>query len=302
MNDEHSMVTPAAVDASHQAIVNAVKYADDNRLMANEDPAPKSIAWRERFVAAQEERAPTGPWTSDAARSPLAVATFAVMPATQTLFAMSQLIRPDQQIASFAFEILARAVIEASARAWWLYDPNIGVRERVARGKTVELHSVNEAVKVERIAETDTSHYEQHRNRILAEADKLGLIPDHSSKTEELLGFEGQRRLNATPIIEEMLVALLGDRPASRASYRLYSAVHHSTLYAMMRSLEILGTTKSNATLSPKPTDEEIANSTVFSITAYLGVLARRALLYGHDYKAIDAQRFSLCGSVMQSV
>ena len=220
------------------------------------------------------------------------------MPATQTLFALSQLIRPDQQIAAFGFEIMARSVLEASARAWWIYDPSIDVRTRVARAKSVELYSVDEGLKTERAATDDTAHFSEQRDRIIREADALGLA-HMCSKDGDLLGFEGQRRPDATSIIENMLTVLLGQRPAAKLAFRLYSAVDHGTVYAVIRSLTTLSTNKTTATVTPSVTNDQVSSATVYAITAHLGVLSRRARLFGFNHSEIDNKRFTLCGSVL---
>ena len=203
-------------------------------------------------------------------------------------------------MAAFGFEIMARAVLEASARAWWIYDPGLDVRARVAHAKTVELHSVDEGMKVERAATDNTLHFSPQRERIVREAEALGLIPDYS-KDANLIGFEGQRRPDATSIIEDMLTQLLGRRPAAKLAYRLYSAVDHATVYAMIRSLSTLRTTKTTATVTPHVTNEQVASATAFAITSHLGVLSRRARLYGFNHSEIDSKRFTLCGPVLRA-
>ena len=292
------MLSDQFVQTCHEAIVEAVAFAQKDRVSASDSPELKSIAWREFYVAAPAEWGRDGPWTMEIAGSAHSVGALAVMPSTQTLFSLSQLIRPGQQIAAFGFEIMARSVLESSSRAWWIYDPKIDLRTRVARGKTVELYSVDEGVKAERAATDDTLHFAPHRERIVREAETLGLTPDYS-KGGDLIGYEGQRRPDSTTIIEEMLGDLLGRRPASKAVYRLYSAIDHATVYAMIRSLTTLSTTKTTATVTPYVTNDQVANATAFAITAHLGVLSRRARLYGFNHLEIDSKRFTLCGSIL---
>jgi hypothetical protein len=293
------MLSSAVVKTCHDAIVEAVAFAEDDWVSHWESPELRSIAWREFCIDAPAESGPSGNWTIETPRAAHAVGTLAVMVSTQTLFGLSQLVRPDQQIAAFAFEIIARSVLEASARAWWIYDPAIEMRPRVARAKTVELYSVDEGVKAERHGLGTIDHFEPERERIIREAKNLGLGFDYS-KSGELVGFEGQRRPEATPIIEELLTAL-GLRDAAKLTYRLYSAVDHATIYATIRSLFTLATTDTTATVSPQVTNEQIANASCVVISAHLGVLSRRAHLYGFDYSKIDAKRFGLCGLILQA-
>jgi hypothetical protein len=222
------------------------------------------------------------------------------MVSTQALLGLSQLVRPDQQTAAFAFEIIARSVLEASARAWWIYDPAVDMRSRVARAKTVELYSVDEGAKAERHALGKLDHFGPERERIIREAENLGLGFDYS-RSNKPIGFEGQRRPDATSIIEELLTAL-GLRNAGKLTYQLYSAVGHATIYATIRSILTIATSKTTATVSPTVTNEQVANASYLAISAHLGVLARRAHLYGFDHSKIDGKRMALCGPILESV
>jgi hypothetical protein len=174
------------------------------------------------------------------------------------------------------------------------------VRARVARAKAVELHSANEGIKAERLVPDQPPLFAQERERVLNEAEGLGLTFDYSNPPRiRLLGFEGQRRPDATPIIKDLLTQL-GLRDGAAVIFPNYSAVAHATTYAMLRNLQIIRKTPAMATVIPRPTHHQIANATVVALSAYLGVVARRAIICGFNATAVDMKRFTLCGPILQ--
>lgn len=291
----------SVIAACHDAIIETVRFAELDRVSLGDDAEPRSTAWQEFYMLGPAEAGPDHPWTANDIRAAYSVGSIALMTATQTLFSLSHLIRVDQQIAAYGFEVMSRSVIEASARAWWLYEPEIGVRARVARAKAVELFSVDEGLKFQKkLKEPPVDHFGPVREVVLRDAETLGLTP-YLNKNEELVGFEGQRRPNSTPIIEDLLVAVLGDRDAARVVYPLYSAIDHATIYAMTRTLFTLGKTKTMATVSPEVTNEQVVNAAAIAVHGYLGAYARRASIYGFDWRAIEAKRMTLVGPIYQA-
>jgi hypothetical protein len=221
------------------------------------------------------------------------------MAAAQFIAALQQLLRRGQPVAAFGFETMSRCVIEACARAWWIYDPAIGTRERVARAETVQLHSLGEGMRAEVLAGRGTTEFLQARDRLVQEAQGLGLVVDWSNHSPPRpIGFEGERRQDGTTVIHEML-ADLGLQGAAALAYPLYSAVAHATSYGLMRHLQILQTNGSVAKVQPQVTAKEMGNAVVFAVSSYLGVMARKALLFGFDPKPYDETRFRVCGEIM---
>jgi hypothetical protein len=101
----------------------------------------------------------------------------------------------------FAHVVLGRASIEHAGRAWWLLDPGIDVRLRVARAMNERLFGYEQQA---RLPLNDEDHQKNRRLReeLLAEADDLGferigptpfLAENRPSQTElarQLLGWE----------------------------------------------------------------------------------------------------------------
>jgi hypothetical protein len=283
----------------HTSIREAGEFVDTFRAAQDQDPEPRSEAWREFYTSS--ETGPGGTWGPETARVAYSVGALGVMAAAQNLIALGQLLRPRQEVAAYGFEVITRAILEASARAWWIYEPSIGVRVRVARAKTVELHSANEGVKAEQLVPDRPRLFAAERERLLNEAEGLGLTFDYSNPPRRLLGFEGQRRPYATPIIKDLLTQL-GLRDGAAVIFPNYSAVAHATTFAMLRNLEIIRKTPAMATVIPRPTHHQIANATVVALSAYLGVVARHAIICGFNATAVDMKRFTLCGPILQVI
>jgi hypothetical protein len=66
-----------------------------------------------------------------------------------------------------AVETLVRTAVDASARAWWLLDPDIDMRTRVARGMTERLFALHQDRKVHAKAGHSTLDVDQAVDRIM---------------------------------------------------------------------------------------------------------------------------------------
>lgn len=84
------------------------------------------------------------PWGSQATKSALSLAGVATQATGHFLLSLGQLLRPGEPLSLFGFQVVARSCVEAAARAWWLLDPSINARERVARAMTEQAQSIAE--------------------------------------------------------------------------------------------------------------------------------------------------------------
>jgi hypothetical protein len=124
---------------------------------------------------------------------------------------------------------LARAAVEACARAAWLAEPGVGVKKRVARGVSERLYSLGEVAKLP--GAPDNS---DRRRRILDEADKQGFAR-FSTRGQTIVSLEERRKGNTA-----LVTWLFGqpDQELGEIIYRFWSAVSHSTLYGLTQSLD----------------------------------------------------------------
>lgn len=130
----------------------------------------------------------------------------------------------------FGPQTLARSGLEMAARAFWLLEPDIGVRLRVARHKTEQLHSFMQARAL--LGETD---YATHGEKaITATANELGFEVVRGKKERHSSIIE--RRPNATTAFRELLDGS-GRTDIGPTIFGYLSAIDHGTVYALMSSL-----------------------------------------------------------------
>jgi hypothetical protein len=103
---------------------------DVSRLL----PAPQwEPAWRSEAAeeCANAEHGPGGPWGEDAVRTVYAGGALYLDTILRCVAALGNALSPETT--PYVLEALARAAMEAGAQLWWLLEPRIGVRRRVAR-------------------------------------------------------------------------------------------------------------------------------------------------------------------------
>src|SRR5215469_3142358 len=91
-------------------------------------PGWQSEAARER---ANQESGPTGPWGPDPVRSVYTAAALYLEAVLQCMRAIAAALTPEST--HYVPNVLARAGMEAGSQAFWLLEPGIGARRRVAR-------------------------------------------------------------------------------------------------------------------------------------------------------------------------
>jgi hypothetical protein len=166
-----------------------------------------------------------------------AVASLAA--ADDQLIGMQHVLR--EPLTTFGITTLARGVIEASARAWWLLDPSVDVRTRVARSMTSRLETLWYNRRVE---------------------EKLDLPRTCTARIEEILaiaptkGFNAiAERRNAPPAIEEALPwaarlyeEILGSKELGYGVWADFAAVAHGQAGGIVQRLEVV-----DRTMDPVP-------------------------------------------------
>jgi hypothetical protein len=130
---------------------------------------------------------------------------------------------------------LSRNAVEAEARAAWLLDPKISVKARIGRGMTERWESIRRQLEIVE----DPAFQARGRQRIseLVAGGKRFGIPPALNKKGKLVGI-GERRPFATDLVAKLLED--GDDPGfGKLMYGAYSAVSHSTLYALGQAMEL---------------------------------------------------------------
>jgi hypothetical protein len=158
-----------------------------------------------------------------------AVASMAA--ADDQLIAMQQVLQ--EPLTTFGITTLARGVVEASCRAWWLFDPSVDVRTRVARSMTLRLETL-------------------WRNRAIE--DTLDLPRTAAARIEEILAVapkknfkvieEGRRTPaaieEALPWSARLYEAILGNKELGYGIWADFAAVAHGQVGGIMQRLQLV--------------------------------------------------------------
>ena len=129
---------------------------------------------------------------------------------------------------------VARSVFETAGIAWWLMEPGIEARSRVARVTSERLRSAREAAKAIRHlpASVNPLDYSESEADVIAYAAHLGLTAAAGDKR-----IDGQERPNSTDLITSLFVTDSAlDRDQAQTVYPVYSGVAHGLLYGIMSS------------------------------------------------------------------
>lgn len=137
------------------------------------------------------------------------------------------------QVPGIALTASSRSAVELCARAYWLLDPGIDVRARVARGMTERLVSLREQQKLPQDVPRQTEPA-QRMAGITSVAKKFGFQVRNDSKGRPLS--IGEPRPTSTEVVE---LLLNGQDPGfGEVLYRYYSATSHGTLYGITAHLK----------------------------------------------------------------
>jgi hypothetical protein len=106
-----------------------------------------------------------GPEPAESVRAAYQPAGLLLTAGTHLLGCIAQLMQPP--IGILGYQIIERSVLEVSARAWWLLEPDLGGRKRVSRAWTEQLFAAQESVKA---AFALTGQHDLSENRLVESA------------------------------------------------------------------------------------------------------------------------------------
>jgi hypothetical protein len=159
---------------------------------------------------------------------------------------------------AFGPEILARSVLEAAARTWWIVDPSIGLERRVARGLTDRLYSADYGASLASASGVDASAFSEPPDRVIARcSDPVPL---------------------ATPLCADLLNSIDTDpkQSQSEGAFPYYSAISHGTHYALVHYFHDLGKIEDGEeVLEPRETLEGLLQATELSLAAFIALFER---------------------------
>jgi hypothetical protein len=263
-----------------------------------DDPEPRSQADTEMHH--NETSGPGGPWAPSELYTAFSLAkTVFIGAAGEYLLGLSQLLDQDE-MALYAFQVVARPLVESAAHAWWILDPDIGPRQRVGRTSTERWRSVVELGKVEGSGEIDPKIQEKRVLEFRIEMAKLGLDETLNRKSR-VIGYEGYPSPDLTTLVGQFLKAVRVAK--GEYWYRYMSGISHTALYAYLqyhRWEEIPG--QDRATLTPNLPVNAVANIAVLGTASYLGAVERHAQLFGRDAEAVAEERIRIVQAILAAV
>jgi hypothetical protein len=181
--------------------------------------------------------------------------------------------------------------MEAAATAWWIMQPGIGARCRVARVTSERLRSSREAAKaITHLAGTiNPGDYSETEDKVRNYTVDLGLQAAAGDPR-----IDGQVRPNSTDLIAclyETESAL--DQSQSRLVYPVYSGVAHGLLYGIMQFLrpaEVDGRVILRWQTDPQITDAVVS----YTLTVMIAAMDRIFAVMGWDVAKWDTWKSTL--------
>ena len=130
-------------------------------------------------------------------------------------------------------EACGRSAMESGSRAWWLLDPSIDARTRVARYSVDQLFSALQAERLDlEMGWRESPTGSPSPQDVVQRCDRLGLVVDLPRRE-----VAGERRLESKELVTK-LAAETGYRDTAKMIYPLLSGTPHGTIYALMRSYQ----------------------------------------------------------------
>ena len=134
---------------------------------------------------------------------------------------------------SSAADVLCRSVLETSSLAWWLLDPEIDSKTRLARSLSYRLHSAEQTKKaIGALApEDDPSEFGELPEAVMEDIRAAHLPTDGSGK---VLFSAEERRLGYTDRVASLVAEIW---PQTKLPYAVLSAVAHGEMLGLLRNL-----------------------------------------------------------------
>ena len=249
-----------------QAAETAAKYLDAPVW----EPSPGSEGAAE---VANAETGPAGSWGESPVRTAHAL-THALMDAALAHLRALALLYVDSP-PEMAPTTIARSVMETAATAWWIMEPGIGTRSRVARVTSERLRSALEAAKaIGNLPPTvNPADYSETEQQVHQYATDLGLTAAAGD-----VRINGQVRRNSTDLISLLFETETElNRSQARLVYPVYSGVAHGLLYGIMQFLrpaDVNGEIRLLWQIDPHITDAVVSYTLAVVIAAMDRVLA----------------------------
>jgi hypothetical protein len=219
----------AHIAPTRKALTALLDASDHLRDHWGSLPAPNSQAMAE--LAAQGELKGNSPWEDEPAQAAHNQGQLLLFSSGDCARALVRVLS-DRETPVYAHVVLARASLEHASRAWWLFEPAIGLRRRVARSMNERIFGLYEQRRLP-LTEEDEARASERLNGLFAEATRLGF----QSVSERSRRYLDERRPGQTQLIKDVL-STGGDESLGSLVYGAFSAVAHGTTFGLTSSVE----------------------------------------------------------------
>jgi hypothetical protein len=206
------------------------------RIPATWTPAWRSDAGDEIKATSRLLRTDGGPWGESPLSTVFPVSGMLIDTVIQNADAVHVLLE-SRATSTLALDAQARAALEAAAQAWWLLEPRLGGRARVARLYVLRRSS---AARLEQTAQKMGLPAAAGYGALVQELDdfyqgKLGLTPMLSSKGN-WIGCENQTTFDYSTRVKAFMEQI-GQDPAT-GPYAYYCGASHAELWRIQYSYD----------------------------------------------------------------
>jgi len=200
-----------------QSHLNHISY----QIGAEIEAEPGSLAVVEQ---ANTETGPAGKWGDVPPHTALSLAKLKLTASADHIASLHKLLQPPLTL--FGLPVMARASLEASAKAFWVLDPALSVRQRVARELGDRAVSAEEGRKAF-VLLIDEWKDPDPEAAVAQEAADLGVIPTKPPFMTTLVG--------------EVLADHMESAARGEGLYKYLCAMAHTTNYATLQHFEEIG-------------------------------------------------------------
>lgn len=265
-------------------LTEVIEYTGKHRNRFGDEPSERSPADLETRNAngAMSERK-----LFDIESAHQKAAGICILSAGHLFASLAQLFRPD--MALFGFQVVARAIVETSTKAWWLVDPAASTNTRLARLYADNLENINQITRAERLIQVDTKRTDNRRNDLVKRAESIGIAPLYNRK-QQLIGFGEKETPGPTAMVGDFFKAL--GYKDGEFWYRSLSAICHGTAYGLLNYYTMVDVPDSELkALVPNLSVDEVVHIAILSMHAYLGAIEFDSRLMGWDAHDVARKR-----------
>jgi hypothetical protein len=232
-------------------------------------------------VANTEVDAEGNPWGPRPVQTAYALANLGMGAILDHLSALLALLA--EQMPILATTVLSRAALEMGAQVWWLMEPGLGARRRVARYQAIRLDSAEWGEKA--VKEFDPSanpaEYGTTSKAVITEANALGLKVCRRNQVE------GESPGTATALTTAFLNEFM--ETGAGAVYRTFSGVAHGKLYGLFQFVHETGRRDDGEKIMELTLPLRSLRSNIeVALAAFVGSFDRVVALMGWDTWAWD--------------